>query len=61
MKPSLMDYLHLPQLQTLRRCYNQPLQTGEGRKGLPCESVWYPYNCVARSSTVLEVEGMVVD
>ena len=45
-----------------RACYyNQPLQTKVRRKGLPCECVWYPYNCVARSITVLEVEGMVVD
>ena len=46
------DFVFLP-TPDLETCYNQPLQTGEGRKGLPCERVWCPYNCVARSSTVL--------
>ena len=38
---------------------NKPLQTIEGRKGLPCESVWYPYNFVVHACIDLVVEDMV--
>ena len=54
------DFVFLP-TPDLETCYNQPLQIREGRKGLPCERVWYPYNCVVRTCNILEVEDMVVD
>ena len=49
------------QLQTLRLATISHCRPEKEGRDFPADIEWYPYNCVARSSTALEVEGMVRD